>query len=95
MVWAFAIFVTLGIPVIAWVNSRRPMQAYKYSVVTGVGLLWAWMVFQESRASDSDFDIVFAFACLLWGAVLAIIHAACFGILGFITLVNRRYVSKD
>jgi hypothetical protein len=66
----FALILTIAIPVIANILFRRKLHAFLVSAPLGVCVLWVSMVLTEARSPDSDFDLIFGFACVLWTVVV-------------------------
>jgi len=71
-----ALVLVILIPLIANVLLEKKLCAFAVSAPLGVLVLWINMIVVEQRAPDSDFDLVFGFACLFWGAVLVCAYAA-------------------
>jgi hypothetical protein len=70
-----ALVLTMAIPVIANVVCQRKLHAFLFSAPLGVCVLWVNMVFAEERSPDSDFDMIFGFACIFWGLILVFGYA--------------------
>jgi hypothetical protein len=59
-----------AIPVAANILCRTRSVAFVTSALLGVSVLWANMVVLEVHAADSDIDLVFGIACVLWACSL-------------------------
>ena len=72
------IFGLIGIPVAVLALTRSLWTSWWFSVVVGVGVLSARMVYLESVAPDSDFDIVFFVGMAMWALIVAVAYTGLF-----------------
>ncbi len=72
-----ALLVVFLAPGLAYSLLRDEVQAFWLSAPVGMMALIANMIHSEVYAPDSDFDLVFGLACVLWAMVLAVAYAAC------------------
>lgn len=68
--------VVFAAPIVAFAALRRSGLAFLASYPIGVLLLWRTMIANEAAAPDSDLDVVFALALIVWAALLALLYAA-------------------
>lgn len=70
------------VPTISIVVCRTFLLRVALAVLLGVPPLWARMIYLEQSAADSDFDVVFRIALILWGTALAFYYVLVMGFVG-------------
>jgi hypothetical protein len=77
------------VPAVSVVLCKPYLLRLALSLVLGVPVLWARMIYLEEIAADSDFDIVFGLAMIVWATALAICYALVLGVVGLVQAVWR------
>ena len=77
----------LAIPVGTFGLMKRVWLSYLTSCLLGCPVLIARMIYLESKAPDSDFDIIFLFSIAVWCVALCAIYA---GIALSVSFARRR-----
>jgi hypothetical protein len=75
-----ALVAVIAIPLIALGTLRCRLHAFLVSAGVGAPILLANMIVLEAHAPDSDFDILFFFACVAWSLALVLCYAMFFSI---------------
>jgi hypothetical protein len=66
------------IPVIMIVLTKRFLYSWFLSSILGIIVLWINMIVLELKAVDSDLDIIFALAMMMWATILSILYGILF-----------------
>ncbi len=76
----FTLLILIAVPIISWLLLRRLVASCTLSCFVGVVVLWANMIRLEDRAPDSDFDIMFGIAMVVWAIILATMYVMGYAI---------------
>ena len=86
--FVFALYVLIPI---CFLFFKNRLIGYFCSSVLGSILLVTNMVLLESKAADSDFDIVFLISIFLWMAITFIVYAIVYFLLGLTgRIINKK-----
>jgi len=75
--------IVLLVPAFSVIMKKSTTGALGYSLLIGVPILTALMVWNESGVELSDFDFIFALNVVMWNVFLAIYYIFALLVLGF------------
>ena len=84
MEYALYFLLLVGIPFCSFRFARLPVLGWIIACVSGSSILAARMIYLESKAVDSDFDITFPIGIALWCGVLCFLYGSCAIVIGMI-----------
>jgi hypothetical protein len=82
------VFVVLPLLVAALV--RNCLLGFALSCVLGTSVLWIAMIWNEATSEQSDFDIIFAIAMIVWAFVQICVYALIFLFLFLLRCLRQR-----
>ena len=91
---ALLFYTTLISPFVCSFLFKNPAVKALSSAASALLLMVACVIVGESRARDSDMDIVFAFAVVLWGALAFVYGLACSVLIETFRKLLTRWGSK-
>jgi len=88
MEYALYFLLLVAIPFCAFRFIRLPILGWIIACVSGCPILTARMVYLESKALDSDFDITFPVGVVFWCGFLTFLYGGCAVVI--VVIRNRR-----
>jgi hypothetical protein len=83
MEYAAYFLLLVAIPFCAFKVTQSPFVGWLIACFSGCPILIARMIYLESKAVDSDFDLIFLIGIVLWCGILNFLYGVCAIVVGF------------